>query len=101
MVQSLAIPPKNFLKAPGRSGNSDGPGHEVSHRAPRGSLQICELTKPEDTLIRYLSPSTDHVSHMALGKLIIAQVDGGHPFLLQGSDDLADLLGSGLGGDGG
>jgi hypothetical protein len=68
---------------------------------PEIHFRRVRLTEPEDTLIRYLSPSTDHVSHMTLGKLIIAQIDGGHPFLLQGSDDLSNLLRSGLGGDGG
>lgn len=99
MVQSLAIPLKNFLKAPGRSGNSIEVGKSMADHV-RENTTCGRLTEPEHTLIRHLPPASDHVSHMALGELVVTQVDRGHPFLFQRSHNLADFLRPGFRRDG-
>lgn len=99
MFHFVWIPNKNFLSAPGLSGNS---AFTISNQilqstvfpplARMGSgLKATTHTESEQSLVFHSLCTADHVSAVALRQFIIAYIVPLHPLLFQSFQELGNL----------
>jgi len=86
MFHFVCIPKRNFLSAPGRSGNSVFTTSELGEwYLPDANGRLVETgthTKPEQSLVFHPLCTADHVSTVTLGEFIVAYIVALHPPLL-------------------